>query len=182
MNKTKKIRCHNCGAPTTSEICPYCKSATGIITDKANFEYPVIECKEGNIDYLNVVLPLLVSILNCYLGIMESIIFDDSIINIFFIMGIITFIYFMTPIIRNFRIKLFGKDIDAIVYGHIDGSFYINGVPTKIVKLLVNTNEGPRFILYELGATYIEYPINSKIKLRVYKNMFLIKKNRKKYF
>ena len=50
----------------------------------------------------------------------------------------------------------------------------INGIPAQIVKLLVNTDEGPKFILYQLGDIKRPYKVNSKIELRVYNNLFLI--------
>ena len=50
MNKIKLLtHCKNCGAPATSDICQYCKSSTGL-QDKLGLEYPIIECKEVNIN------------------------------------------------------------------------------------------------------------------------------------
>ena len=47
---------------------------------------------------------------------------------------------------------------------------------------MVDTNDGKKFILYQLGDTVKPYKINSKIKLKVYKNLFKIIKNDEKYF
>ena len=55
--ESKAINCKNCGAPVTSEICPYCGSMTGLNTAKADMEYPVLECKEVNIGFWNVIFP-----------------------------------------------------------------------------------------------------------------------------
>ena len=45
--KRKKIHCHNCGAPITTEICFYCKSRTGIDSKDADMPYEVIEIFEA---------------------------------------------------------------------------------------------------------------------------------------
>ena len=79
-------------------------------------------------------------------------------------------------------LKRSGKEIIATVYGYMDDNVIYNGLPTQIVKLLVQGNEGPRFILYQLGDTKKPYKINSKIKLLVYKNIFCIKKDNNYYF
>lgn len=49
--------CPNCGAPITTEICPYCNSATGIDTASANMDYPLLECKPATIDFWSVGFP-----------------------------------------------------------------------------------------------------------------------------
>ena len=51
-------------------------------------------------------------------------------------------------------------------------------MPNQIVKLLINTNDGPRFILYQLAGAEHPYKINSKINLKVYKDIFLIEKKK----
>ena len=64
----------------------------------------------------------------------------------------------------------------------MDDNVILNGSPAQIVELLVNTNEGPRFILYQLADIKRPYKINSKIKLLVYKDIFLVKKEKNYYF
>ena len=64
----------------------------------------------------------------------------------------------------------------------MNDNVYLNGLPAQIVKLLVTTKEGPRFILYQLGDTKQPYKINSKIKLLVHKDIFMVKKDDKYYF
>ncbi len=182
--------CSNCGAPTTSEICPYCKASTGIETMEANMEYPVIECKEGNITFWNVVFPMIFAFsfggvgffMPLAIALQEG---EFSLLifcSVFGFIGLGAFIVGIKPVVRFFAIKSKGKDIEATVYGYMNDNVYLNGMPAQIVKLLVNTDEGNRFILYQLGDVKKPYEINSKIKLRVYKDMFLIEKNDKYYF
>ena len=59
----------------------------------------------------------------------------------------------------------------------MDDNIHINGQPTQIVKLLVQTTNGPRFILYQLGNTLKPYRINDKIDIKVYRNKFMICNN-----
>ena len=72
--------------------------------------------------------------------------------------------------------------IFGIVYGYMDDNLFINGNPAQIVKLKIDTNEGPKFILYQTGDIKQPYKINSQIKLKVYKNIFHIEKENKTYF
>lgn len=78
------------------------------------------------------------------------------------------------PTKKLIDILLKGKEIEAVVYGYLDDIYTINDVPQQIVKLLVETNDGPKYILYQLGTTSKNYEINQKIKLKAYKDMFKI--------
>ena len=51
--------CPNCGAPITTEICPYCHNKTGLDTKNADMEYPVIDCKEATINFWNTIFPMI---------------------------------------------------------------------------------------------------------------------------
>lgn len=53
-----------------------------------------------------------------------------------------------------------------------------NNQPAQIVKLRVETSDGPRFVLYKLGSTVKPYGINDEIGLMVYEDCFMICKNR----
>ena len=57
-----KRNCPNCGAPITTEVCPYCNIMTGLDTKYADMEYPVIECKEASIRFVNFWLPMIVAV------------------------------------------------------------------------------------------------------------------------
>jgi hypothetical protein len=75
-----------------------------------------------------------------------------------------------------------GKDIYATVYGYMDDNVLLNGNPAQIVKLLVQSNDGPKFILYQLGDIKQPFKVNSQIKLKVYKDIFLIENKKQYYF
>ena len=153
--------CSNCGAPLTSEICPYCSVETGLDSSDVNMEYPVIECKEANINFWNVVFPMIFAVCFGFFGFIFPLIFlftDNSnfifvslFCSIFAIIGVIAFIIGIRSIIRYMKIKLRGKEIDATVYGYMDDNVFLNGRPAQIVKLLISTDDGLKFILYQLG-------------------------------
>lgn len=192
MNENKNGKCPNCGAPITTEICPYCHNMTGLDTKNANMEYPVIDCKEANITFWNVGFPMLFAIPFLLCGIIFTIVgihtnlfgLFGSILffGIFTLIGMVALVIAMKQLIRYSMMKTKGKEIEATVYGYMDDNFLLNDKPTQIVKLLVTTKEGPRFILYQLGDIKRPYKINSKIKLSVYKNTFIIQENKKNYF
>ena len=184
--------CTNCGAPLTTEICPYCNVATGLDSNTANMEYPVIDCKEANLNFWNVIFPLIFTFSFGVVGVVVpvSIFFSNPEGNyivflftaIFGTIGLVSFIITMTSIVRYMTVKAKGTEIEATVYGYLNDSVLINGQPAQIVKLLVSTDEGLRFILYQLGDTKKLYSINHKIKLKAYKNLFCVSKDEKHYF
>ena len=192
INNKVEAKCPNCGAPISTEICPYCQSITGLDTQNANMEYPVIECKETTISFWTTVFPAIFAVSFGFFGFIFPLIFLLSgveysfiivLISIpFVIIGLVASIIVFRNIFRYFLVKTKGKEIEATVYGYMNDNLYLNDEPAQIVKLLINTKEGYRFILYQLGSTKHPYKINSKIKLMVYEDKFLILKNNKYYF
>ena len=65
-----------------------------------------------------------------------------------------------------------------LAYGYCDDKVMLNNRPAQVVKILVQSPEGPRFIMYQMGTTDHPYGINTKIGLRVYKDMFMIEKKK----
>jgi len=193
MAEVKVRNCPNCGAPVTTEICPYCNAMTGLDTEKADMEYPVIECREANIGFFNVAFPMIFAVsfgffgfifplFFLYAGAGENFIVVALMCSIFAIVGIVAFVIGIKPVIRYISIKSKGKEIEATVYGYMNDNLLINGMPAQIVKLLVSTKDGNKFILYQLGDVKRPYKINSKIKLKVYKDVFLIENKKQYYF
>lgn len=191
--KKSNTHCANCGAPVTTEICPYCNVFTGIDTKYADMEYPVIECREAGISFWNVLFPMIFAFSFGFAGLIMPILFFSvggdtfpKTMILFFlpfaVIGIAAFIIGIKPILRYMSIKKNGQEIEATVYGYMDDNVLLNGRPAQIVKLLVNTNDGEKFILYQLGDIKQPYKINSKIKLKVHKDIFLIENKKQYYF
>ncbi|MBR4733841.1 MAG: hypothetical protein IK081_13855 [Lachnospiraceae bacterium] len=187
MRDNEQIRglnCKNCGAPVTTEICPFCGSATGLVTAQADMNYPVLECKEATLSFFTVIFPAIFAFSFGFFGFAFPFLFraygGEEFLEVFLIcipfaaIGIAAFVIMLKPLIRYAMVKFKGTQITATVYGYMDDNLLINGVPAQVVKLLVNTPEGYRFILYQLGDTKQPYGVNSQVNLMVYKYYFLI--------
>ena len=190
MGSEKRLNCPNCGAPITTEICPYCGAKTWIDTEHADMEYPVLDCKEANIGFWTVAFPAIFALSFGYAGIAMPIMLmsEKSMFGqmadfggfslLFFLpftlIGIVATVFTIVPIYRFIFLKLFGKQITATVYGYMNDKVMLNDRPAQVVKLLVQSPVGPRFIMYQLGKIDHPYRINSTIDLLVYKNYFMI--------
>jgi len=183
MNTRNQLKnCSSCGAPIVSEICAYCGVATGLNTAEATMEYPVLECKEVVINFFTVGLPLIFGIAFGMGGFIPLIIalIGHSEIGVllmgipFFLISIVALFFLLCTISRYIKVKTCGRTIQAVVYGYMDDNVLINHQAAQIVKLLVQTPSGPRFILYQLGNTLRPYKINDNIDIMVYQNYFMI--------
>ncbi len=189
MRKTRpilqQINCPSCGAPAVSEVCAYCGNATGLNTAETKMEYPVLECKEATLNFWTVWFPMIFVMAFGMAGlgvVIPSItgIGESSMLLLgvpFLLIGIVALFLVLRTIARYIKVKMSGKVIRATVYGYMDDGVLINNRPAQIVKLLVQTPTGPRFILYQLGDTLRPYGINENIDIMVYKNYFMIRKN-----
>ena len=178
----KQKYCSSCGAPIVSEICAYCGTATGLNTAEADMEYPVLECKAATLNFWTVWFPAIfagafgiIGLIMLIIALVESEWFSIFLIGLpFLLIGVVAFILMLRTILRYVKVKQNGKVIRATVYGYMDDSVLINNQPAQIVKLLVQTPNGPRFILYKLGSTIKIYGINDNVDVMVYRNYFLI--------
>lgn len=182
---TERKTCPSCGAPVVSEICAYCGTATGLHTDAADMEYPVMECKEAVINFWSTVFPLIFAVAFGGAGLIALVIaikIDTNGVLLltgipFLLIGIVASVLVLRTVLCYAKVKKHGKRIQAEVYGYLDDNVMLNHQPSQIVKLLVQTPNGPRFILYQLRSTIKPYGINDCIDVLVYKNYFLICKN-----
>jgi len=193
MNKIRPVNqqknCLSCGAPVVSEICAYCGRATGLNTAEADMEYPVIECKEATLNFWTIVFPLIFALAFGIAGIMTIVIMVLAETPAHFILIGLPFLlvgmgasYFVVRTLRRYvKVKKHGEVIRATVYGYMDDNLLINNRPAQIVKLLIQTPGGPRFILYQLGDTIKPYGINNTIDVLMYKTFFMIDKKKDIY-
>ena len=187
--------CKNCGAEVTTELCPYCNSLTGIDISKVKDEYPLLDCKEASLNTF-ILWHLFLFAFLFWAGLNVSIndfpkeileekpmyrIMEIILAIVIFLISLLPLITSLIYIIKHIIVKLLGKEIEGIVYGYTDNtSTIINGNNTKAIKILIDTPEGKKFILYKTEDTKKKYKLNSKIKLLVYKKLFLIK-NKKEF-
>ncbi|MBO6303091.1 MAG: hypothetical protein J6N15_11715 [Ruminiclostridium sp.] len=181
--------CKNCGAPATSEICPYCGSPTGLDTARANMEYPTLECKEANLNFWTVMFPMIFALSFGFAGMVLLVVTlmtaeeeEKGLLVLcslpFLGIGIAALVIVLLNVSRYLTLKKHGKRIDAVVYGYTDDIMRLNDRPAQVVKLLVDTPEGKRFIMYQLGGTDRPYGVNTTIGLIVYRDIFMIEKNK----
>ena len=195
-NVNAGITCKNCGAPVTSEICPFCHCATGLKTEQADMEYPVMECKSAQISFWNFVFPLIFAVSFGFAAttgffITSSIesAFQEEMLGSFIkrfnmlsfltsapflIISVVCFAIIFRQLYKFLIVKIRGEKIEATVYGYMNDTVLLSGSPAQIVKLLIDTENGKRFILYRLGKTYQPYGINTQIELIMYNKFFLI--------
>ena len=181
MNEQPK-NCPSCGAPVVSEICAYCGTATGLHTASADMEYPVLECKEATLNFWTVFFPMIFAVM---FGIGALIPATISLIGhgnggvlligapfLLISLGALTFV--LSTVSRYLKVKRHGETIRATVYGYMDDNVLLNNRPAQIVKLLIQTQNGPRFVMYQLGSTVKPYKVNDRIDIMVYGKYFLI--------
>jgi len=174
--------CPSCGAPIVAEICAYCGSSTGLNTAEAEMEYPVLECKEATVNFWTLWFPAIFAVSFGFAGLIVITVFafafsDPAMLMVsapFLLIGMAALGFVLRTVFRYLKVKRHGQTIQGTVYGYMDDNVYINGRPAQIVKLLVQTADGPRFILYQLGNTTKPYRIHETICLMVYQKFFLI--------
>ena len=186
MNEYQQQKnCPSCGAPIVSEICAYCGSATGLQTASADMEYPVLECKEATMNFWTICFPMIFAVAFGFSGLammVFSLAAHESVMLItgapFALIGFAALFFVLRTVSRYVKVKKHGETIRATVYGYMDDNVLLNNRPAQVVKLLIQTQNGPRFIMYQLGNTMRPYKINERVDIMVYENYFLICKNR----
>ena len=173
--------CPSCGAPIVSEICAYCGTRTGLDTAEADMEYPVMECKEAAINFWTIIFPMIFAgafgIPGLVMLILAALFGEGNLLLVgipFFIIGAAALFFVLRTVVRYVKVKTHGKRIRAVVYGYMDDKVMLNNRPAQIVKLLIQTPVGPRFILYQLGDTLKVYGINDTIEIMMHRNYFMI--------
>ncbi len=154
-----------------------------------NMEYPVIECKEAVLSFWTIVFPTIIAIIFGVFGILIPIViisndgFSPNILFlcIFTIVSVIAYYIVIVNIFKYVILHIKGKEVEATVYGYMNDNVLVDGQPTQILKLLITTEEGPKFILYQLGDINRPYKLNRKLKVLVYKDLFCIEREKKDY-
>lgn len=147
-------------------------------------EYPTLTCKAANINFWNICFPGIFAL--CFLGIptITALSIPDVGVGLFLIPfllvgGTAAFITIFS-LVKYLMVMKKGKRISGIVCGYEDDDVRINGRPAQIVRLLINTPVGKRYIMYKLGNTSQPYAIHSTVSLLAYKNYFKIMDNEEK--
>ena len=175
-----EYKCPNCGAAVQSEVCPYCGSHVDIDSQQMPFEYPIIKCKEGYLSFFNTVFPLIFAVAFGLASVLilclttsgyQTFPISTAMFSIpFLLISIVAWAIVIRRLYIHLMLKTKGEEYQAIVYGYVLDDFTVNNVPAQMVKLLLYTKEGPKFLLYRTGKTYKPYAVNSRIPLIIYRN------------
>lgn len=177
-----QYECPSCGAKATSEICEYCGSRTNINTMNADLEYPIFNGEDMTGSKKSYVFPLFFG------GFWEGttlavhvpfIIFGDQMFegsallsiafNVFFFgifhcIGIGCLIAAIKSFSRYRSIIDRGTYVTGTVYGYTEHN----------IKVLANIDGVLRFVFIKNDKEYRPYPVNSEVKLKVYKQQYIV--------
>lgn len=192
--------CPHCGANVLSEVCQYCGTYIGeVATADLSAEYPMIECKSARIDTWRVILPAIIAACCIGMTLYEALpmftidkelmgidagfhaqvkAFAMEIIIPFLLFGAIAFLFMCKGIYRWLAVRIFGVELRGTVYGYMDDRVAYNGVNGQVIKILVQTKEGKRFVMLPLETTTMKYVINSTVNVKIYKNYAAIVKEK----
>lgn len=186
--QSEAATCPNCGAPLLSEVCQYCGTYAGEVStiDLAS-EYPTVECQLASFTFFGTIFPLVfaVGFSAPIVGVMgfgdEEMLPKSAIVFLlmFLLVGIGAFIVFIRNVWAVISVAIKGVDLKGTVYGYMDDTVAYNGVNGQKVKILVYSSKGRKFIVVPLTKTNKPYPINSDVKVRVYKDRAKISINNK---
>ena len=183
----KTVKCNNCGKLVKTEICPDCGAANGLENIKTDYDFPKIKCDDTNITKEYYVLFVITSIVILFWLYVNSVLWGLFIHKDGFLFGLIynSFMIaiinmFLTPIIKQYKtcmdIEDNGKEIEGIVYGTEYKGSNLRGstVTYTIFKILVETKNGYRFVLYKMQNTNKKYKVNTKLKLKEHKGKYML--------
>lgn len=184
----KTVKCNNCGKLVKTEICPDCGAANGLENIKIDYDFPEIKCYDTNITKEYYALFVIISIVILFWLYINSIIFWPLFIDKEGLIFILIINSFMIAIISKFVILLIkqcktymdiknnGKETEGIVYGtEYKGSYSRNSSVTyTIFKILVETKDGYRFLLYKMQNTDKKYKVNTKLKLKEHNGKYML--------
>ena len=187
---TINTSCPNCGATVTTEVCPYCNAHTGIKfreVEENQTNEPVINCKEANINFWGITFPLIFALAFGFFGfgMPLMVIMNDTeqisvvilICSIFAIASVVATVIVIKNIFRFLLIKIKGEEINGTVQGYMNDNLLINYEPAQILKIRIDTSEGPKIALYQTQNVTRPYNINQTIKLKKYKDIYYISPN-----
>ena len=179
--KNAKMICPGCGAPVTSEKCPYCGALTGLNTEDADMEYPEFPAHAASLDFFGFGFPLIfagafgVAGIGCLIGLILSHEWFLLIhVIVFGGIGIVSGFIAIRNLFRYLQVKAKGKEITGTVYGYIDADYTINDRPGQIAKILIDTPAGKRFIFYDTKSTSHKLGLNTIVSIRQYNDLFVL--------
>ena len=164
------------------KIYPYCREYIDSEEIKnLGAEYPTLKYSNVNLTFFETWLPLMF-----WIGFGTLTFFTEGDFNLRLIRTIMSYaageiisgVVFLNSISRYLLVSSKGKDVTTTVCGYSDDASICNGTCSQVVKLLVETKRGKRIIFHPLMSINRPYEINSNIHIKVYRNKYLVVKEK----
>jgi hypothetical protein len=182
----KSKACPYCGAPVLSEVCQYCGGRIeDANTTELSAEYETIDCRNASLSFWTTLFPLVFAVMFGFFGFIFPVFLDQSPQDKFSVWFCIPFAMvsvgawavIIYTLYKYFLVSTKGKEITGTVYGYMDDTVQYNHRPGQICKILIDTRKGKKFIFYSILGTNKPYPVNSKLRLKAYRNYFMVLEN-----
>jgi DNA-directed RNA polymerase subunit RPC12/RpoP len=176
-------KCPNCGAKVYPQICDYCGTKVNIKDQDVTTEYPTVKANNVKPSFFTMGVALIFGAGFGCPGVIfpitmhQQIVESDTPVVLFLpfaLVGIGALAVLVKYIYGFLATLMFGKVYTAKIYAYMDDTVSYNKVPGVVMKVLVDTIHGKRFLLISMKGTEKPYPINTKIDIKVYKNNVLI--------
>ena len=185
---TEKSRiCPSCGAPVLSEVCQYCgRRIEDASTTELSAEYETIDCKNASLSFWTILFPLIFGVTFGFIGFILPMFIKPSqqgdfplrlFCLPFAVISVVAWAIILYTLYKHILVTRKGKEITGTVYGYTDGTINYNHRPGQVCKILLDTREGKKFIFYSILGANKPYPINGKLRLKAYRNYFMVLEN-----
>ena len=179
--------CPSCGAPVLSEVCQYCGCRIGNVnTTELSAEYETIDCKNASLSFWTTLFPLIFGVMFGFVGFIVPIFVEqppqeEFPLRLFCIPFALVsagaWAVIIYTLYKHILVTRKGKEITGTVYGYMDDAINYNHRPGQVCKILLDTREGKKFIFYSILGANKPYPINGKLRLKAYRNYFMVLEN-----
>ncbi len=159
----------------------------GCHTAELPAEYETIDCKNASLSFWTTIFPLIFGVMFGFFGFIFPVFFAQPRQEVFPVslfclpfaaVSIGAWAVIIYTLYKHILVTRKAKEITGTVYGYMDDAINYNHRPGQICKILVDTRKGKKFIFYSILGTNKPYPVNSKLRLKVYQNYFMVLENK----
>jgi len=120
-------------------------------------------------------VPTIILVAFSQVGILE--LWVVAMLSVFWLVGIGGIMPLILYFVRKAKCRN-GKEITGIVRGYEKTMIVVNGSPVLAVRVLIDQWTSPKILILNTGSSRRGYPLGKEIRLKVYKNNFMIVENR----
>ena len=175
--------CPQCGAPMLpgSELCECCGAYSGAAPfDPMTAQYPTVQCRLAKFTFFGTLFPLIFALafgLPAAILALTGLTFREEIplaVRLmplpFLLISLGAAGFLLRNVIAVLQNESKGRVLPARVCGYEDDSITYNGRKGQKVRLLVESQEGPRYVLLPLASPEQPYPVNSTVHVRLWQD------------